>query len=72
MIQGIWNRIYKYRLKHLNLYSLKRRRIKGNLIKMLQCVKCFDRDKNKVLIVKEQVTTRTNGFKLDISNSGKR
>ena len=66
MIQGIRNLTYKDRIKHLNLHSLDRRRIKGDLIEVFEWVKGFNKgDINKVLIVKEKVRTQTNGFKLD-------
>ena len=56
----------KDKLKHLNLHSLERRRIRGDLIEMFKWVKGFNKGNiNKVLLVKEKVKTRTNGFKLD-------
>ena len=54
------------RLKSLNLHSLERRRIRGDLIEVYKWVKGFNKgDINKVLIVKEQGRTRNNGYKLD-------
>ena len=67
MIQGIRNSTYRERLKSLNLHSLERRRIRGDLIEVLyKWVKGFNKgDINKVLIVKEQGRTLINGCKLD-------
>ena len=60
------NLTYKDRLKHLNLYSLERRRIRGDMIEMFTWLKGFNKgDINKFLIVKEKIRTRTNGFKQD-------
>ena len=59
MIQGIGNLTYKDRLKYLNLHSLEKRRVGKNLIEMFKLVKGFNKgDINKVLIVKENKTTR--------------
>ena len=66
MIQGIRNLNYKDRLKHLNLHSLERRKVRGDLIEVFKWIKGFKKgDINKVLIVKEKVRTWTNGYKLD-------
>ena len=66
MVQGIRNLTYKDRLKHLNLHSLERRRVRGDLIEVFKWVKGFNKgDMNKVFIVKEEVRTRIHGFKLD-------
>ena len=68
IIMGIRNLTYKDRLKHLSLHSLERHRVRGDLIEVFKLVKGFNRrDINKIHIVKEQVRTRTNGFKLDKS-----
>ena len=62
IIQGKRNLTYKDRLKHLNLHSLERRRIRGDLIEVFQWVKDYNkRDINKILKVKEKVRTQTNG-----------
>ena len=53
-------------MKILNLRSLERRKARGNLIEVFKWVKGFNKgDINKVIIVKEKVRTRTNGFRLD-------
>ena len=50
IFQGIRNLTYKDRLKHLNLHSLERRRLRGDLIEVFQWVKSFNkRDINVVL-----------------------
>ena len=68
IIMGIRNLTYKDRLKHLSLHSLERHRVRGDLIEVFKLVKGFNRrDINKIHIVKEQVRTRINGFKLDKS-----
>ena len=62
----IRNLTCKDKLEHLNLYSLERRRVTGDLIEVFKWVKGFNKmDINKILIIKEKVRTRTNGFKLD-------
>ena len=67
MIHGIRNLPYEERLKSLNLHSLERRRVRGDLIEVFKWVKGFNKgDFNKVLILKEQGRTRTNGYQLYI------
>ena len=63
MIQGMRSLTYKDRLKHFNLHYLAIRRVKGELIEVGQGFQ--QRDIIKVLIIKEKVKTRTNGFKHD-------
>ena len=43
LIQGIRYLTYKDRLKHLNLLSLKRRRVRGNLIEVFIWIKGFNK-----------------------------
>ena len=63
IIKVIRNLTYKEKLKHLNLHSLERHKVKEDLIEMF---KCFNKGNiNKVLRVKEIIRTQTNGFKLD-------
>ena len=38
MVQGIRNLTYKNRLKHLNLHSLERRRVRRDLIEVFKLV----------------------------------
>ena len=66
MIQGMRNLRYEERLKRLNLHTLERRRVRGDLIEVYKWVKGFNRGElGKVLIVSEQRRTRSNGCKLD-------
>ena len=59
MVQGIRNLTYKNRLKHLNLHSLERRRVRRDLIEVFKLVKGFNRVAIKeFFIVKETVRTR--------------
>lgn len=66
MISGIRNLDYKDRLERLQLHSLERRRLRGDLIEVFKWVRGFNKgDISKVLIVSDPGITRTNGFKLD-------
>ena len=65
-IQGLRNLPYRERLRHLNLHSLERRRVRGDMIEVYKWMKGYNKgDINKVLMVREQGRTRSNGFKLD-------
>ena len=51
IIQRLRNLTYKDRVKYLNLHSLERRSVRGDLIEMFKWVKDFNRgDINTVLI----------------------
>ena len=66
MINGIRHLEYKDRLKRLQLHSLERRRLRGDLIEVFKWVKGFNKgDISRVLIVSGPGVTRTNGFKLE-------
>ena len=66
MIQGIRNLPYKDRLKELNLHSLQRRRLRGDLIEVFKWIKGINKgDLYEVLIPKNDTRTRGNGYKLD-------
>lgn len=53
-------------LKKLNLHSLERRRVRGDLIEVYKWGKGINKgDVNKVLNINNQDRTRSNGFKLD-------
>ena len=66
MIHNIRNLPYEGRLKHLNLHSLERRRVRGDLIEAFKWIKGINKgDINKVLKFSSQNITRSNGFKLD-------
>ncbi len=65
-IQGLSNLPYRERLRRLNLHSLERRRLRGDLIEVYKWMKGYNKgDINKVLIVRERGRTRSNGSKLD-------
>ena len=65
MIHNIRNLPYEERLKHLNLHSLERRRVRGDLIEAFKWVKGINKgDISKVLKFSEVSRTRSNGFKL--------
>lgn len=66
MTRGLRNLPYRERLRRLNLHSLERRRVRGDLTEVLKWMKGYRKgDINKVLVVREQGRTRSNGFKLD-------
>ena len=66
MIPGLRNLPYQDRLKKLDLHSLERRRVRGDMIEVFKWVKGINKgDIDKVLIISEQDRTRSNGFKLD-------
>ena len=66
MINGIRHLEYKDRLKRLQLHSLERRRLRGDLIEVFKWIKGINKgDISKVLIVSGPGITRTNGFKLE-------
>ncbi len=55
MIQGLRNLPYQDRLKHPNLHSLERRRVRGDLIEVFKWVKGFNKgDISKVLRITSQ------------------
>ncbi len=61
MIQGLMNLPYQDRLKHLNLYALERRRVRGDLIEVFKWVKGYNKgDISKVLRTSQQDRTRSN------------
>ncbi len=66
MSHGLRTLPYQERLRRLNLHSLERRRLRGDLIEVYKWMKGYNKgDINKVLIVREQGRTRSNEFKLD-------
>nr|XP_053657327.1 uncharacterized protein LOC128706451 [Cherax quadricarinatus] len=66
MIYCVRNLPYEDRLKALNLHSLERRRMRGDIIEVYKWMTGINKgDINKVLRVSNQVRTRNNGFKLD-------
>ncbi|KAG7166732.1 RNA-directed DNA polymerase from mobile element jockey-like 30 [Homarus americanus] len=66
IIPGLRNLPYQDRLKKLNLHSLERRRVRGDMIEVFKWVKGINKgDIDKDFIISEQDKTRSNGFKLD-------
>ena len=57
---------YERRLKKLNLHSLERRRLRGDLIEVFKWYRGYNKgDVNRILRVSNQDRTRNNGFKID-------
>ncbi len=53
-------------LKHLNLHSLERRRVRGDLIEVFKWVIGYNKgDISKVMRISQHEGTRSNGFKLE-------
>ncbi len=66
MIHSIRNLPYEERLKRLNLHSLERRRVRGDLIEVYKWMTGINKgDIGSILIVNQENRTRNNGFKLD-------
>ena len=66
MICEVRGLLYENRLKRLNLHSLERRRVRGDLIEVFKWMKGINKgDIGRVLKISMQDRTRTNGFKLD-------
>lgn len=65
MIQGLRNLPYKERLSRLNLHSLERRRVRGDMIEVYKWVKGINKGNiDKVIDIRSQDRTRGNGYKL--------
>ena len=66
LIGGVRNLTNEERLNRLNVHSLERRRLRGDLIEVFKWFKGINKgDIAKVLKVEEQGRTRTHGYKLD-------
>ena len=66
MIHNIRNLPYEERLKRLNLHSLERRRVRGDMIEVFKWFKGINKgDINRVLKLSNHNRTRSNGYKLD-------
>ena len=67
-IQGMRDIPYDRRLKMLNLHSLERRRLRGDLIEVFKWYRGYNKgDVNRILRISNQDRTRNNGFKLEKS-----
>ncbi|KFP88526.1 hypothetical protein N311_00862, partial [Apaloderma vittatum] len=65
MIQGLENLCYEHRLQELGLFSLKKRRLRGDLRTAFQCLKGTYRKAEEGLFKRVSTDrTRGNGFKL--------
>ena len=65
-IQGMRDMPYEARLKQLNLLSLERRRIRGELIEVFKWYRGYNKgDVSKILRITNQNRTRYNEFKLE-------
>ena len=65
MIPRVRNKPYEERLKELNLFSLSKRRIRGDLIEVFKIFKGFDNiNVNDYLTVDRSNLTRNNGYKI--------
>ena len=65
MIPRLRNKPYEERLKELNLFSLTKRRIRGDLIEVFKIFKGYSNlDANKYFTIDHTNLTRNNGFKI--------
>ena len=67
-IQGMKDIPYERRLRMLNLHSLERRRLRGDLIEVFKWYRGYNKgDVSKILRISNQDRTRNNGFKIEKS-----
>ena len=65
LIPRLQNKLYEERLKKLNLFSLSKRRLRGDLIEVFRIVHCFHIiNINDYVTTDLTSTTRNNGFKI--------
>ena len=65
LIPRLRNMPYEERLKELNLFSLEKRRLRGDLIEVFKMFQGFDNvNINDYLVVDRESNTRNNGFKI--------
>ena len=65
MIPRLRNKSYEERLEELNLFSLPKRRIRGDLIEVFKIFKGFSNlDANKYFTIDHSNLTRNNGYKI--------
>ena len=66
LIPRLRNKPYEERLKELNLFSLSKRRLRGDLIEVFKMFRGFDNvNINDYVVVDRTSTTRSNGFKIN-------
>jgi len=64
MIRRLEHRFYKEKLRELGLFSLRKRRLRGDLIATFQCLKAdFKQEGNQRFTWVDSGRTRGNGFK---------
>ena len=66
LIPSIRHISYERRLTHLNLYSLEKRRLRGQLIETFKILKGIENIDYRKLFTLSNNQTRTNGWKLDL------
>ncbi|KAK8406035.1 hypothetical protein O3P69_007038 [Scylla paramamosain] len=65
LIPRLRNKPYEERLRELNLFSLEKRRMRGDLIELFKMCRGFDNvNVNNYLIIDSSNTTRNNGYKI--------
>ena len=65
MFPRLRNKPYEERLKELNLFSLSKRRVRGDLIEVFEIIRCFHNiNINDYVTTDLTNTTRNNGFKI--------
>ena len=68
MIPKLRNKPYEERLKELNLFSLPKRRLQGDLLEVFKIFRGFDNISiNDYVTTDLTRTTRNNGFKIMVS-----
>ena len=64
MIRGL-ERFYEERLRELGLFSLEKRRLRGDLIAAFQCLKsAYKKDREHLFVQADNGRTRQNSFEL--------
>lgn len=70
MIPSLRHKSYHERLKRLNLFSLKKRRLRGQLIECFKILKGFNRlDRDELFTLDTDDRTRSNGMKLKVKKA---
>ena len=64
MIKGLGSLSYKERLREYGLFSLEKRRLRGDLITMFQYLKCGYKDVDSLFTSSHMQKTRSNGYEL--------
>ena len=65
LIPRLWNKPYEERLNELNLFSLTKRRLRGDLIQVFKIIKGIENmDMEKYFTIDTSNITRNNGYKI--------